>query len=840
MESVLYALERKFDIRFSYNTSEIAKIEIDFEWDSLSLNEVLIKLESATSFQYKRVNTRYVTLYKPRDQIISICGYLIDGISKEPVPFASVITEDNSIVVSTDSKGYFEIENISTNTSIKISYLGLEKKMLLAGQFTNETGCQTILMSETTEVLNEVLITDYLAQGMQKRTDGSIQISPLKLGILPGLTEPDIFKSLQLLPGVQNGNESASELYIRGGSPDHNLVLVDGITMYETGHFFGLISALNPYVINRVNFYKNAPNAKYGQRIGAVLDINSGEEIFESTYGFGSNLLHADAFLKTPLFDAKTGFVFSFRRSLTDVFNSKPYDSFSETTLQEAHVIDAINQQSKQVTGSESIYGNTFFYRDFNWKVIQNITENERLILSGLYTRNKLDYFEDSSTNSFGSLLSISNDGLSIKWDKNWNSSWRLVSSFASSSYESSYYGDLKALENGTSESIGDFKSVNTVDDFEFTNHLIKTIDQNTSWNFGYQLSKFSVGYDYNNSNRGTQGNHVLELGVKNSHTHAVFTTYEKHTKKHWNLMFGLRIPYYTSLSHFQLEPRVSLAKQISEDFQLRISAESKSQLIRQIDEYRFDGLDLKDKIWVLSNDKNVPILKNIQFSAGGVYYKKGWSLDIDIYTKQFSGVALLSSSIATLSSPYLYGTSLTHGLDFLIKKRFYNYKTWLSYTLSSTEYSFEKLDNGALLLGMQDIPHSFVWSHNYSMGTVDLSLGLNWHSGIPYTAPLDIVTGPLNTTQLLYGESRNTERLPAYKKVDFSVIYNFNLSKNSRLKGKIGLSLLNVFDTENILNRTHRIVTSSTIDNEIMYSIEVRERKSLGSTPNFVFRVYF
>ena len=132
---------------------------------------------------------------------------------------------------------------------------------------------------------------------------------------------------------------------------------------------------------------------------------------------------------------------------------------------------------------------------------------------------------------------------------------------------------------------------------------------------------------------------------------------------------------------------------------------------------------------------------------------------------KTISGVALLSSQIATLSSPYLYGTSSTYGMDLLLKKSFYKYKTWLSYTLSNTSYNFDKLDNGARLQGMQDIPHNLVWSHNYSLGKVDLSLGFNWHSGIPYTAPLDVVNGPLDTPQILYGEARNTERLPDIKK---------------------------------------------------------------------------
>lgn len=841
LESVLQAIEETFDIRFSYSDSDIKGHEISFDWQHLTLDEILSKLTATIPFVCKRIDMRYVTLQKKNEMVFSICGYVLDSVTNDPIPFASVTAEDQFFGELTDSKGYFELDNLVRNTRLQIAYFGYKNTTVSAIEFKKSATCKSIYLYEATELLNEVLITDYLAQGMQKKKDGSIQVSPRKLGLLPGLTEPDIFKSLQLLPGVQSSNESASVLHIRGGTPDHNLVLVDGITLYETGHFFGLISAINPYVINTVNFFKNAAYARYGQRIGGVLAINTGDDISEVSYGFGSNLLHADAFVKTPLFEGKTGIVFSFRRSLTDVFNSKPYASFSETTLQDAKVIASINQQSNTVFQSETQNVNNFFYRDFNWKVIQNITEHERLTLSGLYTRNKLDYQENSFENSFESLLSISNTGLGLKWDKNWGTSWSFVSSLSMSKFNSSYVGTLLAIDNGTnSSSLGDFKAVNSVTDFEFKNRFDKTFSQNTVWSFGYQLSRYKVHYDYYNSNRGSQGNNVLGLGAASSSTHSIFATYNMQTDTDWGIMLGVRVPYYTALSQFFTEPRVTLTKYISESLQLCFSAEAKSQLIRQIDEYRFDGLDLTDHIWVLANDRNVPFLKNIQYSIGGVYHKKGWSLDVDFYSKQFSGVALLSSDIATLSSPYLYGTSNTYGIDILLKKRFNKYKTWLSYTLSNTSYSFEKLNNGARLQGMQDIPHTLVWSHNYSLGQVDFSLGLNWHSGIPYTAALDVVNGPLDTPQILYGNERNTERLPAYKKVDFSVVYNFSFSKNSNYKGKLGLSLGNVFDTENILDRTNEIVYSPSTLSGKDYVLEVKERKALGRTPNLVFRFYF
>jgi len=119
---------------------------------------------------------------------------------------------------------------------------------------------------------------------------------------LPGLTEPDVLQSIQLLPGVQSPTETAAGIYIRGGTPDQNLVLWDGIKIYHSGHFFGTISAFNPYITEDVKLYKSGTKARYGNRISGVIDITSDYDIPEKIEGgFGSNMTHADAYLSATI-----------------------------------------------------------------------------------------------------------------------------------------------------------------------------------------------------------------------------------------------------------------------------------------------------------------------------------------------------------------------------------------------------------------------------------------------------------------------------------------------------------------------------------------------------------
>ncbi|MBT8310711.1 MAG: TonB-dependent receptor plug domain-containing protein, partial [Flavobacteriaceae bacterium] len=129
------------------------------------------------------------------------------------------------------------------------------------------------------QVLDEVVITNFLTKGIAKPNDGTTTINPQDFGILPGLIEPDVLQTIQALPGVQSADETVSNLNIRGGSHDENLILWDGIKMYQSGHFFGLISAFNPYLTKDVVVIKNGTSAFYGDGVSSVIDMRSKNEI---------------------------------------------------------------------------------------------------------------------------------------------------------------------------------------------------------------------------------------------------------------------------------------------------------------------------------------------------------------------------------------------------------------------------------------------------------------------------------------------------------------------------------------------------------------------------------
>ncbi|HLT53770.1 MAG TPA: Plug domain-containing protein, partial [Flavobacteriaceae bacterium] len=207
----------------------------------------------------------------------------------------------------------------------------------------SETGLQFTILNESfvtitkptskgndfkLQELQEIVVTNYLTSGISLNNNGQIVLKPEKFGILPGLTEPDVLQTIQALPGVMSVDETISNINIRGGTHDQNLILWDGIKMYQSGHFFGMISAFNPYLTKDVEVSKNGTSAQYGDGISGVIDMQNADVLnHKFKAGLGINLIHADGFAKVPL-TKNTEVQLSLRRSVTDLFTTPTYDAY--------------------------------------------------------------------------------------------------------------------------------------------------------------------------------------------------------------------------------------------------------------------------------------------------------------------------------------------------------------------------------------------------------------------------------------------------------------------------------------------------------------------------------
>ena len=667
-----------------------------------------------------------------------------------------------------------------------------------------------------TQHLEKVVVTNYLTTGITKLNDGSITIKPQTFGILPGLIEPDILQTIQAIPGVLSADETVSNINIRGGTHDQNLLLWDGIKMYQSGHFFGLISAFNPYTTKRVKVYKNGTRAKYGDGISSIINMQLPDDIDqEFNAGIGFNLINADGYAKIPL-SKKTELQLSTRRSITDLISTSTFEQYSKRIFQ-----DSDFEKSKNNRNSIS-RNETFYFYDVTAKFLYDITKKDKLRFHFLHVNNNLNYDEQSTINdrneSLNSKLSQRNSAIGMTYTRDWSNKLSTTSQIYVSNY------DLDATN------------------FDITNNQ-RLIQENEVYDGSVKLD---INYSINNQFKINGGYQFTEVGISNLEdvnnpefrsfirevikTHAVyaetgFLSNDAKTK----LTLGGRLNHMSKFDLLLAEPRLSFSQRFLNHFRFEILGEFKSQTTSQIIDLQNDFLGIEKRRWVLSNNDNIPVIKSKQASTGIHYSQNKLLISAEGYIKKVDGITTRSQGF---QNQYQFVNSIgsyeIKGIDLLLNKQFSNIvSSWISYSYNTNNYTFKELNNGEEFPNNVDIRHAVTFAGTYTNKNIKLALGLNWHSGKPTTAP-SINDNP-DDEQITYS-SPNSKQLDDYLRADCSATYAFNISDGAR--ATIGASVWNVINKKNIIN------TYYTLDSE--NKVNTVENESLGITPNVSFRVRF
>ncbi|MEM9261860.1 MAG: carboxypeptidase-like regulatory domain-containing protein, partial [Bacteroidota bacterium] len=263
LSSALANLEERYDLTFSYRDDLIAGRNVSARATKLDLPAALERLFAVTPIAFRVVKDRYVLLLakevalpeKPEAvtkrspfQLFKVKGRVVDAASGEGIPFASVQVLASGSAGYANTEGYFELALRATATdSVEFASLGYTSKRWYLPDLLN--GSSSVSLQWSSVGLADILVTAYLTDGIRASAEtGQIQLSPSRINLLPGQAEPDILRSLLLLPGVASATESVADINIRGGTADQNLVLWDGIPIYHTGHYFGSFTAFNPFI----------------------------------------------------------------------------------------------------------------------------------------------------------------------------------------------------------------------------------------------------------------------------------------------------------------------------------------------------------------------------------------------------------------------------------------------------------------------------------------------------------------------------------------------------------------------------------------------------------------
>ena len=766
LEILLLDIENTFDISFSYLDNTIEGEKITIQKSNYSLNDILKILEQNTNLVVKRIAT------------------------------------NNYVIIHGKER---EKENIS-------------KKIFTSLPINSET-----------EQLNKVVIKSYIATGISKNNDNSYTIIPKKISILPGLTEPDVLKTIQRLPGVKSPNETVTGLHIRGGTGDQNLILWDGIQMYQNGHLFGMISGFNPNIKQKITFHNKGTNPRYGDRIASVISINTGSKIPNKTeLEAGINALNTDVFLNIPLLQDKLNVQVSGRRSFTDIYKSPTYRQYSSKVFENSFTTPS--SKNNTTADNEIKSQNKFYYQDYNVKVNLRPSNSSHIYYSSIFINsnlnNNISHPDTEILNS--DMLKINNNGHSMGWSQKWNSNF----SHKINLYYSNYYFGYQNNKYLNKKSYTFFSKRNQITDSGFRIETNYKIDAKTAITNGYQMSGKDVQHIYDARTEGLST--ILNQNKNIINTHSYYSNIDYKAKKRFNLSAGFRYNFYNELQQTSFEPRVLVNININDHIKASFTGEYRSQIINQIRESVISDFGLENNIWVLSDAEELPIIKSNQYSAGVTYKKNRLTIDIDSYIKHTDGITSLAIGFLNNIDPQGYhkGESTTRGVDFYLKKDFKKLKAWGTYTFNSVQNKYENINNNVFFSSSNEIKHALNTSISYKISDLQFALGWNWHSGKPFTEAFQVYDDR-SVPHWMYSEI-NSKQLPNYHRLDFSTMYNFTLNKEDKITGKAGIAFYNIYNRDNILNIEYH--ASKTPGG----AIGIIERHSLRFTPNLFFRLFF
>jgi len=809
IKDVLTILENRYDVDFSYVEEDIKNLSTLVPNSSLSFLESLNQLSQSLPIQFNVLSDNQVAIIlKTKD--FALCG-IITNSSNEVLSGVQVFSDDQS--TQTDVDGRFSLRVSNKNQNISFQLLGYKTKTLPLSYFSRTPCFQTVLEALQQE-LNEIIITEYLTRGISKERDGSFLINYENFGPLPGLIETDVLQTIQALPGIQSVSERISDINIRGGTNDQNLILWDNIKLYQSGHFFGLISAINPRSTNKAIIYKNGTPSRLGDGVSGTVIIQTDNTINDSFEGSAAiNLLNGEIALEIPIFKSSTLRI-SGRRSFNEIIETPTFDNYFENAFQDSELF----RNSNDVTNSEDI----FSFHDFNFSWLYHISPKDQLKINGLIINNELEFLEtgifDNEEQSLQSTASQDNLAAGLIYNRIWSDQWKSTIQLYATDFT------LDATNVNILQDQRLFQENNVQETSAFISMHYKP---NTTLNFngGYQFIETGI------TNVQDVNNPIFQSSITEVvRSHASFLEGDFSSKNgKTKLIAGLRGTYYEKLEAFRIEPRLTFNQKFLDDFLFNIQGELKSQVTTQIIDFQNDFLGIESRRWILADGEDIPLVRSNQVSSAVSFNKKGWLINIEGFLKRVNGITIQSQGFQNqLQFREGIGRYDVSGIEFLLSKRLKDFTTTLAYTYATNDYTFDVIPEGIInrFPNNVNIDHTINFNLAYEKGGLQLATGIQWRTGKPSTT-IDENIEVVNNIIPFFDP--NTVSLEDYFRWDFSALYSFEL--NDLFKGQAGASVWNITDRENTINRY--FTANGSIAEEIT-------EFGLGLTPNLIFRFIF
>ena len=811
-----------------------------------------IKFKSCALFMF------FVCTLSANVELPLIGGKINDINSGESLPYAKVSIKDTNRVTTANQDGSFTILNIPVGSILVINKMGYESKEIKVTSDTKRLIINLYKLEKDSLIEDVVVVGSVNSNMMQQSGISQFSLSPDLTRSLPNLGEQDIFRSMQLLPGVSGSNESSSGLVVRGGTIDQNLVLFDDFTVYHVDHVFGFFSAFNNNAIKDVQFYKGGFGAKYGGRMSSVVDI-TGKDGNTEQFGIGASvsLLSTNAVVEQPFADGAGSFILTGRKSYqSDLYN----DILESVTGENQNAQAGTSTPGQFALGRFSIEPESYFY-DMNAKLTYRLPNDDKFSISFYNGADELDNSRDVDGNAdisrlcelfdgngpFGGtfceeeisfavgtidLSEWGNTGISAKYSHQWND--RLDTNFVISASEYFSYRDRLINTQVVYEDSDDEPTTgesssnedNQLDDFTVKIENDYYLNQWNTLSFGLQYTQQNIDFSLIQN-----GDLVLE--TKNEGATSTVYIEDEIVINALTVIPGLRVSKYSINDEVYTEPRLSIAYELNDTTQLRAAFGDYHQFALSVARQSIE--EGPRNFWTLADGETVPVSKSSHFILGTTHYVGNYNFNIELFHKEYEGLSEFTQQTRPirnedgtgltliLEQEFHSGSGTASGIELFLQKNIGDLTGWVGYTFSEVIYDFPTVSDTTYFAD-QDATNEFKTVLMYRWGDWDLASTFIYATGRPYTEVLGVVEDTFPPTYEV--GAKNDLRYDDYHRLDLSFTYNFS---RRGLDGQAGLSIFNLYDRKNQWYTEYEIIEGEILETEITYR---------GFTPSLFFKV--
>lgn len=717
----------------------------------------------------------------------TISGFVREKGSRESLIGTSIVILNNNQASTTNNYGFYSISTNLDSVNLLISMVGYQRRIYKLAVNKN---IELDVDLESSNNISEVLVTDQRAQRISEEQQMSImKVSVEQIQEIPALFgEKDVLKVLQLLPGVQKGSEGNSGLYVRGGGPDQNLIILDDAPVYNAFHLFGFFSLFNGEALKSVELTKGGFPARYGGRLSSVLEMNMKDGNKEEIKGsVGIGLISSRFTLEGPIKKNKSSFLISARRTYID-----------------ALIYPFLPDEAK---------GGYYFY-DLNAKVNYDINRKNKVYISGYFGRDKF-YANSSygnSENKFG--LNWGNGTGTVRWNHVYSPKLFSNTSFIYSQYR--FNTSVQQKFDGEQYLIRLFSGIRDISlkhDFDYAwkeNHLLKT-------GVFIQQHRFTPSAVTIKNDQFTEGN----IDVRNNIDALESAVYIEDRAQYGTRIktnMGIRIShfYVDKKSYAAAEPRFGASYQLKEDLALKTSYAYMRQYIHLLSG---TGVGLPTDLWVPSTSK-IPSQSSQQVAIGLAkdFIKQNFNISLEGYYKKMDNVIAYKEGASFLAIDDIgsdekiswednvtSGQGWSYGAELLIKKSEGKFSGWVGYTLSWTQLQFDELNFGKKYYARYDRRHDISVVGIYK-AKEDLTFSFTWVYGtgnaitLPRAEYLAQGHSPggsafIQTMYVNDYNGKNNFRMEAFHRMDIGMQFHSKLKRSERI---FELSVYNVYNRRN------------------------------------------